>query len=247
MITFFIWGYNQIMVKFAGFPPGKLRFTRIPNPFFTDLLPEIDDLNELKITLYVFWRFDHMEGNFRYLRLQNLLSDETLLDALDHNKKKAVAIMQQSIENMLQRGTIISAEIKIEDQVEHLYFLNTVRGQNAVKAIALGQWVPTGDEHFPITLKLEKPNIFRLYEEHIGPITPMISESLQDVEQEYSPEIVEEAIRIAVENNVRKWNYVEAILKRWKEEGKNERTYQGDSEKDRKKYVEGKFSDFIKH
>jgi DNA replication protein DnaD len=54
-------------------------------------------------------------------------------------------------------------------------------------------------------------------------------------------------MRIAVENNARSWSYVQAILRRWQEGGRDERRTEGDSEKDRRKYVEGEFSDFIEH
>ena len=35
------------MKGFAGFPPGRLRTTPVPNLFFADLLPAIDHLGEL--------------------------------------------------------------------------------------------------------------------------------------------------------------------------------------------------------
>ena len=40
------------MQGFSGFPAGKQPVVRIPNTFFTELLPAIDDLAELKVTLY---------------------------------------------------------------------------------------------------------------------------------------------------------------------------------------------------
>ncbi len=36
------------MKGFSGFPSGKQRLTSIPNLFFSDLLPAIDTLVELK-------------------------------------------------------------------------------------------------------------------------------------------------------------------------------------------------------
>jgi DNA replication protein len=56
------------MSNFKGFPEGKVHLTPVPNPFFTELLPDIDQIGELKLTLYIFWRLDRMEGAFRYLR-----------------------------------------------------------------------------------------------------------------------------------------------------------------------------------
>ena len=60
-------GEGRSMPSFAGFPSGKVRLTPIPGPFFSELLPEIDHLGELKVTLYAFWFLDHLEAPVRYL------------------------------------------------------------------------------------------------------------------------------------------------------------------------------------
>ena len=61
--------------------------------------------------------------------------------------------------------------------------------------------------------------IFRLYESEIGPITPRIADLLRDASAEYPSEWFAPAIAEAVRNNVRRWAYVEAILKRWQVDG----------------------------
>ena len=50
----------------------------------------------------------------------------------------------------------------------------------------------------------------------------VIAETLHDAEDTYPIQWIEEAVRIAVENNVRRWKYVDAILKRWQEGGRDE-------------------------
>jgi DnaD/phage-associated family protein len=167
------------------------------------------------------------------------------MSGLAKTKNKARTVLNESLAKAVGRGTLLESPVTLNDQESVLYFLNTLRGQAAVKAIQDGDWQPSDDPDYPIALNLERPNIFRLYEEHIGPLTPMLAEALQDAEKEYPPQWIEEAIRQAVENNVRKWRYVEAILKRWQEEGKDGGRDQRDPEKDRKKYTEGEFSDFI--
>ena len=52
--------------------------------------------------------------------------------------------------------------------------------------------------------------------------SPLLAEELLDAEQTYPAEWIEEAFRIAVTNNVRRWAYVRAILERWAEEGRGE-------------------------
>ncbi len=67
-----------------------------------------------------------------------------------------------------------------------------------------------------------RPNIFELYEANIGALTPMIADALTDAEEDFAPQWIEDAIRLAVENNKRNWKYCLAILERWKAEGKDD-------------------------
>ena len=54
--------------------------------------------------------------------------------------------------------------------------------------------------------------MFKLYEENIGPLTPLIADALKDAEEIYSSEWIADAIELAVKNNKRNWKYCEAIL-----------------------------------
>lgn len=63
-------------------------------------------------------------------------------------------------------------------------------------------------------------DVFEIYEQEIGPLTPFVAQELEDMEKDYSPDWVVEAIQIASANNVRKLKYVNGILRRWHTEGK---------------------------
>jgi len=67
----------------------------------------------------------------------------------------------------------------------------------------------------------QKPNIFRYYENNIAMLTQKSSEVLKDAEQTYPTDWIFEAIDLAVLHNARNWKYCEAILRRWKEKGKD--------------------------
>lgn len=67
----------------------------------------------------------------------------------------------------------------------------------------------------------EKPNAFTVYEAEIGLITAHIAETLKADIEEYTDAWVSEAIKIASGANARNVAYIEAILQRWKVEGKN--------------------------
>ena len=64
---------------FAGFRDGASGTTAIPTAFFAELLPLIDDLAELKLTMYLFWALQQREGDYRFVRLADLQADTNLL------------------------------------------------------------------------------------------------------------------------------------------------------------------------
>lgn len=225
---------------FSGFPAGKVSLTRIPGPFFSELLPSIDNLDELKLLLYAFWKLERMEGELRYLQPEDFSEDAAFTAGL-------AGPLADALQSAVNRGALLEAQLELEGSPRRFYFLNTPKGREAVQALQDGAWKPSGDLRMPIELSQERGNIFTLYERHIGAITPMMADALKEAEKEYPPDWLEDAIRIAVENNARSWAYVQAILKRWREGGKDERRTQGDTEKDRRKYVEGEFSDYIEH
>ena len=228
------------MASFVGFPSGKVHMTPVPDPFFRELLPEINHLGEMKVTLYAIWFLDHLEAPVRYLNHADFAGDERLVKGLGADG------LADALERAVQRGTLLRAQAAGSSLEEAFYFLNTPRGRAAVLAIQNGEWRPNLEKHPPVSLDVERPNIFRLYEENIGPLTPMVADMLREAEQTYAFDWIEEAIRIAVQNNVRRWKYVEAILRSWQEEGRDG-TNRRDAEKDRRRYIEGEFADYIEH
>lgn len=234
------------MTRFAGFPSGKVRTTPVPSTFFTDLLPQIDHLGELKVILYALWFLDRQEGPVRFLTRADFQNDSTLLGALHPLEAEARRALDDALDRAVSRGSLLAADLKGQGKEATLYFLNSARGRAALKALENGEWSPEMGTHVTAALGLERPNIFRLYEENIGPLTPLISDALREAEQSYPNEWIEEAIRKAVYKNARSWRYVEAILRSWKEKGRND-TDRRDTEEDRRRYIEGELGDFIEH
>jgi DnaD/phage-associated family protein len=225
------------MAQFQGFPDSKVSFTRLPGPFFSELLPQIDDLGELKVTLYALWQLDQMDGEVRYLQVSDFLSDEAFMLGMGANPQEAEAALQESLTRAVRRGSLLRATVQLDAEV-NLYFFNTSRGRAAVEAIQNGEWRPTDDAQLPVELGPEQPSIYKLYEQNIGPMTPLLADTLQDAEDTYPAEWIEEAFRIAVEKNVRNWRYVEAILRRWHERGYDGRETRRDTEKSRRQYAD---------
>jgi DNA replication protein len=220
---------HKNMGKFKGFTDSET-FTQLPDSFFRQLLNEITDADELKVTLYAIWRIAHMDSRFRSMR-------QTDFEAKDLGL--AAGEIASGVAKAVQRGSLL----KSEHEAEVFYFLNSPRGRAAAEAFAKGGWRES--EKVMSAPPLERPNIFRLYEENIGPLTPLIADALKDAEEIYSAEWIADAIELAVKYNKRNWNYCEAILKRWKEQSRGKKQNRRDDKKSRQRDVEDKIKKFV--
>ncbi len=215
------------MDKFSGFTSSET-FTQLPDSFI-HLLKEIDDPAELKVTLYAIWRIEHIEGNFRAM-----CESDFEVESLGLEFKK----IKLGLGKAVKRGTLLRSQ----HEADVFYFLNSPRGRLAAEAFAKGQWRESARI---MSAPMNKSNIFKLYEENIGALTPLLSDMLREAEKNYPSVWFEEAFEIAVSRNIRNWKYVEAILVRWKEKGKDERQDQQNTVKDTKRYTDSEFSEFI--
>ncbi|WP_044737077.1 DnaD domain-containing protein [Geobacillus kaustophilus] len=59
--------------------------------------------------------------------------------------------------------------------------------------------------------------VLQFYQANIGVLAPVVGESIEYWCEDLSPELVREAIKRAATNNVRRWSYIEEILKNWKD------------------------------
>lgn len=85
-------------------------------------------------------------------------------------------------------------------------------------------------------------NPFELWEdEQFGSLTPFVGQALGDLVDDYGDEKVCEALRIAVEANVRKLSYVKGILRKMDKEA------QGGGDEDWRRFLEGKYADDINY
>ena len=232
-------------MTFKGFPPGKIVTTRIPSLFFKDLLPQIDDLDELKVTLYALWQITRLEGEIRYLKEENFSGDQEFMAGMGATTAAQLGAVRAGLERAVNRGTLLKTAVPEGEGELVIYFFNSPRGQAAVQSVADGSWRPSDGDLPAPTLSLEQPNIFQLYEENIGPLTPLIADTLREAEKEFPEHWIRQAVGIAVVNNVRKWNYIEAILRSWQDGGRDERQDRGYTKKDRRGYLEDEFAEFI--
>lgn len=211
------------MKLFSGFPSGKVNVTPLPNLFFTELAPAIDDLAELQLTLHIMWLVANQHAKALCVSARDLAGDAALMQALAANGASADAALAGALEKAVQRGSLL----QLADANDAWYFVNSDAGRRAYERAARAA-APQ-----PRTATLEKAdtksraNIFTLYEQNIGMLTPMLAEELKAAEKDFPAEWIAEALQIAVKNNKRSWSYARAILDRWETDGRGEQEKKG--------------------
>lgn len=235
--------------RFSGFPAGRLQAVSLPTLFFSELLPAIDDLAELKVTLHVFWRIAERKRQVGGVALRELCKDNVLLQALPAGAEPALAMLNAALRHAVERGSLLRLKTdQGADDVEEWYFLNTESGRVLLDRVRRGE-IDLGGAVLPdeVAIPEDRANIFILYEQNIGLLQPLIAEELAEAENLYPAHWIEEAFKLAVDRNVRNWRYIRAILERWQAEGKGNEEFGRDYREDGRSYLTGKYADFIKH
>jgi DNA replication protein len=197
-------------------PQGKTDFISLPSSFFTQAVPKIQDLAELKVVLYVAYLILRKQERPYFVTYGELLSHEIMATMGDETLRRA-------LNSAVEHGTLLHSTLNINGVLEDVYSL-------------------TADNRQPSAI-----NIFALYEQNIGIITPIIAEELKEAEKLYPPQWIEEAFKEAVVLNKRSWKYIARILERWASEGKDSGEYKRDIKKDDPdKYIKGKYGHMVR-
>ena len=193
----------------------KTDFIWLPESFFTQVLPRIQDLTELKIALYVSHLILRKQERPYSITYKELLSHE-IMATMDEEA------LHRALDLAVEHGALLHSTLNSDPVLEDVYCL-------------------PADSRQPLGA-----NIFMLYEQNIGIITPMIAEELQEAEKIYPPKWIEEAFKEAVTLNKRSWKYIARILERWASEGKDSGEYKRDIKKDGPdKYTKGKYGHLV--
>jgi len=191
------------------------------------------------------------DNAFRFLKFSHIAEDEELhsLLSLDTNTAPSVIkkdLIEQRLISLRNSGIIFMAPVAGNHQEDILIFLNSPRGRSAYQSIQNGDFSHYKDPIESSEWLVGKPTIFSVYEDNMGPLTPIIADELKDAETAYPEEWIREAIALAVKRNKRSWNYVESILRKWKQSGREESKSTASNKEDYKRYLKDEFSEFYK-
>ncbi len=236
------------MKQLSGFP-ARMKFTPVPNFFLSTLLPQISDIAELKTTLHIFEALYRKRGYPRFTTYKELLGNTSLMSSLKVTTQPPDQVLRNALEMATKRGTILHIVLDRDGVTEDVYFLNSASDRQTVAKIQSGELrlsgLKAGEQTYIETE--EQPDIFTLYEQNIGMLTPMIADELREAEKLYPTTWIKDAIKEAVSLNKRNWRYIAKILENWSAKGRGNGAYKQDFKKtDPDKYIKGKYGHIVR-
>jgi DnaD/phage-associated family protein len=213
---------------FHGFPNSGAA-TVVPSLFFAQVMPDITDPCELAVCVYAF--FATSPGRVRgrrppFVTRRELESDQGLMRCLQNLAAGSGGdALASGLGAAVRRGILLRGRAEDGDE---LFAVNTPANYASLARLPSSHI----EAPLPPATGAPSPNIFALYEQNIGGITPLIAADLQDAEQRYPAEWIEAAFREAVELNKRNWRYIQRILERWETEGPSYEEAERDPERE---------------
>jgi len=233
------------MTEFKGFPV-KMTFTPIPNLVFSSLLPKITDILELKVLLHVFEIIYPKKGSLKFASFNEMLGYAGLINDLQGQDGVA---LKKYLTALTEKSAVISLAVEANGTADQIYLLNTEANRLAAEKILRGEMpLPGFRAERPVPAAEAQPSdIFTLYEQNIGILTPLIADELREAGRQYPEEWIKDAIKEAVALNKRSWRYISRILERWSTEGRDDGTYRGNLKKntDPDKYIKGRYGHMV--
>jgi DNA replication protein len=234
---------------FQGFPP-RAEVTPLPNVFFSEVLPEIGSITEARVVLHIFFLLSRRKGYPRFVSLKELGNDPIILRGLSNSNENTDDWLKTGLDAAVEHGILLQVPVNSSGHSDHLYFINNQAEKDVITRIVEGTLkIPDMIVIKEEQRAAEQPSdIYSLYEQNIGLLTPILAEELQEAEHRYPAEWIKDAFKEALRSNVRNWRYVHGILKRWEREGKKDgRTFRNSRiSQDPDKYIKGKYGHVVR-
>ncbi|MGC4108770.1 MAG: DnaD domain protein [Thermomicrobiales bacterium] len=201
----------------------------IPAAFFTDVLPEITAIEELQATLAIFRLLADQGGIDHPIAERAVVRDRLLRTAMrvEGSPREPDLRIAKGLDLATARGTLLRLDVGTGRRSTVWYYVNTVENRSTLAAVQRGAIAPpqalwADDAETPPDVQIERPNAFRLYEQNIGALTPLIADQIIRAIEEYPADWIEDAIVEAVSYNRRSWRYITRILESWQTNGRGE-------------------------
>jgi len=188
--------------------------------YLLELLQRSEELGELKAVLYTLYLA--ARRGTRAVSLDDLLAPPVTRALVGRNSPEPAELrLRQSLDRAVAAGSLLRLTAGSRGR-QRMYFLPATNdNRELVDAVRASEPRAVRELGLPedADVTIYRPNVFAFYEQHIGPLTPLVAEQLRDAERSYPRAWIEDAILTAVQYNRRSWKYVEAILGRWEAAG----------------------------
>ena len=199
----------------------------IPHGFLTETIIDITSMAELQVSLAIFRLVTQLDGEETPLAERTIIRDDTLRHALrrDGIASDPDSRIMQGLELAVGRGTVLRFVAHLGSRQTYWYYLNTPVNRATIGAMERGSLPPPAiiwEGKSAPAVSIDPANAFQLYEQNIGPLTPLIADQITRAVEDYPGDWIEDAIGEAVNYNRRSWRYVLRILENWQAMGRRE-------------------------
>ena len=180
---------------------------------------------------FIYWRGKESGGDGWLYKTADEITEET---GLSYNEQKTAR------RDLIQAGLLEEHYARLDHQMRFKLNLDAINLKWGIEEtnIPESDKVTFGNDDIQRSLNESETtaettaetktaaNIFKIYTDNIGILTPMLSDELAEIEDTYPEGWFEDAVKEAVKNNVRKLNYIKKILESWKLNGRAEKKEQ---------------------
>ncbi|MCC6626019.1 MAG: primosomal replication protein N [Chloroflexi bacterium] len=220
----------------------------LPVRFFTETLPAITDLAELRVTLHLYYR---VAAGEELVTEADVLADPALRHGLLPlgSARDPAEPLRRGLEQAITRGTLLLVEAVEPAPGQRWYTLNTPASQELLHDLLSGQAerVEIGAAWRAVPVVAPEPTIHRLYERHVATLTPLVAQQLTEAADTYPAAWIADAFDEAVARDRRSWGFIQRLLERWASEGRNDAADRRTTAQplDPNKYTKGKYAAFF--
>lgn len=218
--------------------PQRSAIVALPSEFVTLHLPRMTNLVELKVALHVYGLVATQTSRPRRVSWDTLVNDpvlqQSLLVAAPHSAY--IDVLSEGLAAAVQRGCFV--HVVRADQygrAVNWYLVDTAENR---------RWAAAPSTPANPVVHDAAPDILRLYEQHIGVVTPMVLAEIRAAVDKYPAHWFADALREAAVANVRSWRYVNKILQQWAKEGRDAHLREPGLQPEQ--YTDGQYGDLFR-
>ena len=236
---------SLVFPKVSGVPGSTL----VPNTFFEKFIPNIEFIEDVLTLLWCAYLMQDTAA----AKKRNFFSAEEiwLTDGVEHSYTKIGIDKEKffrSLERCAEQGFLSKVKIDQKNHTETVFLLSNPEN--------LGESEDLGKVELGLNISFDTDdvesslvtNLFELYEENFGVVSPIVAENLIEISRKYDFELIKLAFQEAARHGVGSWRYIERILENQEKEGYANETDRRDSFEARKNnYTGGKFGHFARY